>query len=165
MVANIYLDNSYLDPSSPSFANSGPVYTFDKTAICDGDADGLPGFRTASKLLSSPQGKLTVSTIQRYPFDVYFAIFGIKALDNTTGASIPMNITRSFGVAANFDVELQQSTMFGVTRPALGVTLQSAYLLILVLYRRIKQAYKTLPSSVESLRPDNEDSETAQEPQ
>ncbi|PVF95385.1 hypothetical protein CPB86DRAFT_817209 [Serendipita vermifera] len=123
IVADIYLDRGYLDPSSPSFT-PGPVYTFNKTAACAGEAESRPGFRTISKLLSAPQGELTVSTIQRYPFDAYIIMFGVQAIDNATSAGMPMNITRSFGFATNFDVTLQKSAMFGGNNPRLNVILQ-----------------------------------------
>ncbi|KAF8992226.1 hypothetical protein BDQ17DRAFT_1546559 [Cyathus striatus] len=115
-VIDIYLDQGVIDPGSPAFSilpPYSPVYRLNITAICNSQVSTLLSFRTTSKLLNSNlapgfQGPLS-STLQNYPFDVYYAPFYIYGLDTDTGEYVALNVTRSFGEVVNFQISLYNS--------------------------------------------------------
>ncbi|TFK33432.1 hypothetical protein BDQ12DRAFT_766764 [Crucibulum laeve] len=49
------------------------------------------------------------SSLQNYPFDVYFAPQYIRIIEHESGDFLTMNITRSLGIAVNFELILESS--------------------------------------------------------
>ncbi|KAF8652148.1 hypothetical protein AX16_004534 [Volvariella volvacea WC 439] len=133
LVADIYLDSGIISSSSPAFSilpPHSPVYRLNLTDLCGGYSV-MSSFRTESKLLASEYGlgypRALQSNLQSYPFDVYYAPFVFFASNPESGEYISLNITRSYGVAANFHVTLHNDmVVFGVTEGPkwLHVTLQ-----------------------------------------
>ncbi|KAF8165647.1 hypothetical protein B0H34DRAFT_247113 [Crassisporium funariophilum] len=131
LVADIYLDHGILDSSSPSYSilpPYPPVYRYNVTALCEPATSTSPAFRTISKLLASEislgYAGPTRSTLQNYPFDVYFAPFMLHAVNPGTGEFYRLNITRSFGIAVNFQVTLQTARVVTDSPPWLRATLR-----------------------------------------
>jgi hypothetical protein len=108
VIITYHIFRGYLDSTSPTFTAFPPyppVYQYNTTALCNNDVVPVyPTFRTISKIvgtnpLASPlQGKST-SSLQQYPFDVYYAPVYLHVLDHDTGEYIAVRIARSFGTA------------------------------------------------------------------
>ncbi|KAF9002184.1 hypothetical protein BDQ17DRAFT_1542485 [Cyathus striatus] len=116
-VIDVYLDQGIIDSSSSAFSilpPYSPIYRFNITALCKAQTSIFNSFRTVTKLVNSHfifgywQGPLH-STIQNYPFDVYYAAFNMYGLDLSTGEYVTLNVTRSFGEVVNFQISLYRS--------------------------------------------------------
>ncbi|TFK33428.1 hypothetical protein BDQ12DRAFT_766759 [Crucibulum laeve] len=122
LVADIYVDAEFLDTTSPSFSPQTPLlpaYQINSSAYCVSGTPWTPVFRTVSKLRSVEADALSPiavssSSLQNYPFDVYFAPQHIRAINHETSAMVPVNVTRYFGVAVNFQLTIR-STYYGDT--------------------------------------------------
>ncbi|KAJ7461410.1 hypothetical protein B0H11DRAFT_2057027, partial [Mycena galericulata] len=80
----------------------------------------FPTFRTVSKIvganpLVTPLSGKSQSSLQQYPFDVYYAPVYALAVNNDTGGYIATSIARSFGTAVNFDINVIYSKPFQIT--------------------------------------------------
>lgn len=111
VVANIYLDPSYLDHASSSFSDLKPyppAYQYNNSDFCYWGIQIDATFRTISKLEGSRLPNLAAqrSTTNQFPFDKYTAKFGLYAVNNETGVGMPVNITHSSGMAPNFHVSV-----------------------------------------------------------
>ncbi|KDR77571.1 hypothetical protein GALMADRAFT_138660 [Galerina marginata CBS 339.88] len=118
---DIFLTQSLLDPSSPSWTAQAPflpLYTMNGTEIClDLAETPYPSFRTVTKLLSSSYQTPVLpvsaqSTLQNYPFDEYIAPFTFSTRNTFTGVINAPNITTSFGVAVNFEISLPTAFVY-----------------------------------------------------
>ncbi|KAJ7447547.1 hypothetical protein B0H11DRAFT_2202731 [Mycena galericulata] len=130
LVADIFINNGYLDSTSPTFKALPPyppVYQFNSTTLCDSDMGPLyPTFRTVSKIvgvnpLVTPLSGKSRSSLQQYPFDVYYAPVYALAVNNDTGGYIATSIARSFGTAVNFDIDVIRSGPFQTTAGVFNV--------------------------------------------
>ncbi|KAF8991241.1 hypothetical protein BDQ17DRAFT_1413775 [Cyathus striatus] len=115
-VYDVQTDPTLLDSTSPTFHDVSPypaLSRLNKTEDCIGTTFGLPpSFRTVTRLVSSnvSDARSPVhKNLQGYPFDIYVApfVFYVKNVD--TGAIIAPNVTKSFGVAVNFQLSLSKS--------------------------------------------------------
>ncbi|KAF8901905.1 hypothetical protein CPB84DRAFT_910731 [Gymnopilus junonius] len=132
-VADIYFDPDLLDVSSPSFSLTQPflpAYQLNASQFCGSTAPvDFAVFQTVTKLLGSnlnAQLSSELATLQEYPFDVYDAHFLIYARDHDTGGVITLNVTKSYGVAVNFEVTPTRTVIEGNLKisPYLVVYLQ-----------------------------------------
>jgi len=130
IVADIYVDRGILDSSSLAFSILPPylpIYQFNLTAFCNSETSISPAFRTTSKLFASEFNLgfpgPAVSSLEGYPFDVYFAQFELYALNHDSGDHLDLNITRVFGRIANFQVTSQMYRTIP-NFPWLGYTLR-----------------------------------------
>jgi len=118
---NLYLDPNLLDPSSPildptlprSDETPEPSFHFDNSVVwpCPNYSprNNFATFRTVSKLLGNFTYK-TRSSQQAYPYDLYFTQVSMFAATVSTNASVPMNVTSTWGVPVNFAVRLDPTT-------------------------------------------------------
>ncbi|PPQ74472.1 hypothetical protein CVT26_001109 [Gymnopilus dilepis] len=120
VTAEVVVSQSLLDTSSPSWTAQPPylpAFTLNSSVDCLGFRDvTYPSFRTVTKLISSsmdvpllPRSSPSQSTLQDYPFDVYAAPLTLYVRNPQTGTIMAPNISRSFGVAVNFEISLKQS--------------------------------------------------------
>ncbi|KAK7045008.1 hypothetical protein R3P38DRAFT_2508435 [Favolaschia claudopus] len=120
-LADIFINDGYLDSTTPTFEAFppySPVYQYNATAACNEHVAPLfPTFRTVSKIIGTnplvdPRHGESQSSLQQYPFDVYYAPVYVEAVDHATGKHIGTQIARSFGAAVNFDIQIVYSGSF-----------------------------------------------------
>ncbi|KDR77562.1 hypothetical protein GALMADRAFT_138652 [Galerina marginata CBS 339.88] len=113
-VIDIYLPNTLLDMSSPSWTPQSmdqPAYRLNSTQNCFGLFQAYSSFRTITKLVAAKEYVIIrlmedQSSFQSYPFDAYLAPFAFYTRNIATGDVKALKVSQAFGIAVNFEISL-----------------------------------------------------------